>query len=101
MPDDLYSLTMQQSFTQFIQWLPEGATWIIPLTLILLLAGWISSIAIAVKSKWLALFAVFPLTNPIAVIGMMYKSMTKSMIPLGFYALALIVWFTGSSRSYK
>ena len=92
---------MQESFSYLIPLLPEGAAWIIPLSLILLLAGWISSIAIAVKSKWLVLFAVFPLTNPIAVIGMMYKSSAKSMIPIGFYALSLIIWFTGSSRSYK
>jgi hypothetical protein len=89
------------SFSDFIPLLPEGAVWIIPLSLILLLAGWISSIAIAVKSKWLVLFALFPLTNPIAVIGLMYKSSTKSMIPIGFYALAFIVWFAGSNRSYK
>lgn len=92
---------MQESLLQFLPLLPEGATWIIPLTLILLIGGWISSISIAVKSKWLALFAIFPLTNPIAVIGMANKNTTKSMIPIGFYALALIVWFTGSSRSYK
>ncbi len=92
---------MQQSFSQFIAWLPEGTVWIIPLTLFLLLAGWISSITLAVKNKWLTLFAVFPLTNPLAVIGLMYKNTTASLIPVGFYTLALIVWFGGSSRSYK
>ena len=92
---------MQTSFTQLIPLLPEGAIWIIPLSLILLLAGWVSSIAIAVKSKSLALFALFPLTNPIAIMGMIYKNTSKSMIPIGLYALALMVWFTGSKRSYK
>lgn len=92
---------MQTSFTQLIPLLPEGAIWIIPLSLILLIAGWMSSIAIAVKSKWLALFAIFPLTNPIAIMGMIYKNTSKSIIPIGLYALALMVWFTGSSRSYK
>lgn len=92
---------MQTSFTQLIPLLPEGAIWIIPLSLILLIAGWMSSIAIAVKSKWLALFAIFPLTNPIAIMGMIYRNRSKSMIPIGLYALALMVWFTGSNRSYK
>ena len=90
---------MQNSIFQFIAWLPEGAVWVIPLTLVFLLSGWISSIVIAVKSKWLALFAVFPITNPIAVIGMMYKHTTASMVPIGFYALALTVWVTGGNRS--
>ena len=92
---------MQNSFSQIITWLPEGAVWIIPLSLTFLLAGWISSVVIAVKSKWLALFAIFPLTNPIAVIGLLYKNTTTAMLPVACYALALMVWFLGSSRSYK
>ncbi|MBT5926568.1 MAG: hypothetical protein HOH33_08125 [Verrucomicrobia bacterium] len=92
---------MQNSFSQMIAWLPEGAVWIIPLSLTFLLAGWISSVVIAVKSKWLALFAVFPLTNPIAVIGLLYKNTTTAMLPVACYTLALMVWFLGSSRSYK
>ena len=84
-----------------IAWLPEGAVWIITLSLVLLLAGWVSSIVISLKSKWLTLFAVFPLTNPVAIVRMLFKNTRTAMIPIAFYALGLTVWFIGGSRSHK
>lgn len=81
--------------------LPEGATWIIPLTFILLLMGWISSIMIAAKQKGLVLLAFIPLTNPLAVVAMLFKHTSTGLIPFAAYALALATWLYGSHYSHK
>ena len=92
---------MMNSLNRVLILLPEGATWVIALTLILLLVGWISSIVIAARQKGLVLLAFIPMTNPMAVIALLFKKTSTGMIPFGCYALALATWLYGSSHAHK
>jgi hypothetical protein len=92
---------MMSSFSDILALLPEGATWVIPVTIILLLLGWISSIVVAAKQKGLVLLAFIPLTNPLAVVAMLFKQTSSGLIPFTAYALALGIWLFGSNHAHK
>jgi len=92
---------MMQSINNVLTLLPEGATWAISLTLIFLLVGWISSIAIAARQKGLLLIAFIPLTNPLAVVALLFKQTSTGLIPFSCYALALATWLYGGNHAHK
>ena len=64
------------------------------------MVGWISTIVLTARTKWLALLAFFPPTHPLALIAMVLKQGSASLVPLGAYALAAVTWFSGSQRIY-
>lgn len=92
---------MMHSLNSVLALLPEGATWVISLTLFLLVLGWISSIAIAARQKGLVLLAFIPLTNPLAVLALLFKQTSTGLIPFGCYTLALATWLYGSNHAHK
>ena len=40
-------------------------------------------------------------THPLTLIAMMLKQRATSLVPLGAYALAAVIWFSGSQRIYQ
>ena len=65
------------------------------------MVGLISIIVLTAKTKWLALLAFFPPTHPLALIAIVRKQGSASLVPLGAYALAAVTWFSGSHRIYQ
>ena len=92
---------MPSLFHQFLNLIPEGGAWLLIATLGLLVVGWISTIVLTARTKWLALLAFFPPTHPLALIAMVLKQGSASLVPLGAYALAAVTWFSGSQRIYQ
>jgi len=86
---------------QWVNNLPEGATLIFLSTLGLLMVGWVSAIVLTARTKWLALLTFFPLTHPLAMVAMVLKQGSASLIPIGSYILAAVIWFSGSQRLYN
>ena len=81
--------------------MPEYGMLTLGLTFTFLLIGWVSSISISKQHGWIALLAFVPVTNPIAIILLIVKKNTNTLLPVVFYGLALVVWFSGSSLSNK
>ena len=65
------------------------------------MVGLISIIVLTAKTKWLALLAFFLPTHPLPLIAMMLKQRSTPLVPLGVYALAAVIWFSGSQRIYQ
>lgn len=55
---------MRLELSDVLSWLPEAGILLIISFLVFVSSGWVSSVMVASKFKWLWLFALFPLTNP-------------------------------------
>ncbi len=80
----------------YLETMPEILRWTIPLTLLFVGAGWISSLILALRHKWMVLLTLFPLTYPIALIGLAIKQWKASMLPLSLHLAAVISWLGGA-----
>ncbi|XOV71480.1 MAG: hypothetical protein ACFHW5_22720 [Verrucomicrobiota bacterium] len=81
--------------------LPEFGMLTVGLTFTFLLIGWVTSISVSKQHGWIALLAFIPVTNPIAILLLFTKRNTNTLLPVVFYGLALVVWFSGSGLSKK
>lgn len=87
---------MRGGYQDFFSWLPEGGFLLILSVFLLLLSGWMSSVVVASRFRWLWLFALLPPTNPVAIGFLIHKRTTTAIVPLSFYMLGIVVWFSGS-----
>ena len=65
------------------------------------MVGLISIIVLTAKTKWLSLLAFSLPPHPLRLIAIMLKQRSTSLVPLGAYALAAVIWFSGSQRIYQ